>query len=41
MHRFQFHNRKFNQRGILDFHVTTATDICIKEEIDSSLRKAF
>ena len=36
---FQFHNRKFSQDGILDFHVTTATvDLCMKEVIDSLLR---
>ena len=35
MHRFSFHNLKFSQKGILDFHVTTATaDLCMKEVID-------
>ena len=39
---FQFHNLKFSQEGILDFHVTTATvDLCTKEVIDSLLRIAF
>ena len=37
---FQFHNFKFSQ-GVLDFHVTTATDICMKEVIESSLRGAL
>ena len=27
---------EFSQKGILDFHATTATDICTKEVIDSS-----
>ena len=28
---FQFHNLKFSQKGILDFHVSTATvDLCMK-----------
>ena len=31
----QFRNLKFSQKGILDFHVTTATaDVCMKEVID-------
>ena len=39
---FQFHNLKFSQKGILDFHVTTATvDLCMKEVIDSLLRIAL
>ena len=38
----QFHNLKFSQKSILDFHVTTATaDVCVKEVIDSSLCRAF
>ena len=38
----QFHNFKFSQNGILDFHGTTATaDVCMKEVIDSSLCRAF
>ena len=38
----QFNNLKFSQKGILDFHVTTATaDVCTKEVIDSSLCRAF
>ena len=39
---FQFHNLKFSQKGILDFHVTTATvDLCMKEVIDWLLRRAL
>ena len=39
---FQYHNLKFSQKGIFDFHVTTATvDLCIKEVIDSLLRRAL
>ena len=39
---FQFHNLKFSQKGILDFHVTTATvDLCMKEVIDKFLRIAL
>ena len=39
---FQFHNLKFSQKFILDFHVTTATvDLCMKEVIDSLLRRAL
>ena len=39
---FQFHNLKFSQKGILDFHVTTASvDVCMKEVIDSLLRGAL
>ena len=39
---FQLHNLKFSQKGILDFQVTTTTpDICMKEEIDSSLHRAL
>ena len=35
---FQFHNLKFSQKGLLDFHVTIATvDLCMKEVIDSLL----
>ena len=38
----QFNNLKFSQKGVLDFHVTTATaDVCMKEVIDSSLCRAF
>ena len=38
----EFHNLKFSQKGILDFHVTTATvDLCMKEVIDSLLRIAL
>ena len=34
---FQFHNLKFSQKGILDFHVTTATvELCMKEVTDTS-----
>ena len=29
------------KKGILDFHVTTAADICMKEVIESCLRKAL
>ena len=29
------------KKGILDFHVTTATDICMKEVIHSCLRRAL
>ena len=29
------------KKGILDFHVTTATDICLKEVIRSCLRRAL
>ena len=36
---FQFHNFKFSQKATLDFHVTAATDICMKEIIDSCLRR--
>ena len=28
-------------KGALEFHVTTATDICMKEVINSSLRRAL
>ena len=36
----QFQNFKFSQNVILDFHVTTATaDVCMKEVMDSSLRR--
>ena len=38
---FQFHNHKFSQKDILDFHVTTGTDKCMNEVIESSLRKEF
>ena len=39
---FQFHNLKFSQKGILDFHVTTATvDLCLKEVTDKLLRIAL
>ena len=39
---FQFHNLKFSQKGILDFHVTTATaDLCMKEVIDKLFRIAL
>ena len=38
---FQFHNHKFSQKVILDFHVTTATDIFMKEVINSSLRRSL
>ena len=39
---FQFHNLKISQKGILDFHVTTATVVlCMKEVIDSLLRIAL
>ena len=39
---FQFHNLKLSQKGILDFHVNTATvDLCMKEVIDSLLRRAL
>ena len=39
---FQFHNLKFSQKGILEFHVTTATaDLCMKEVIDSLLHRAL
>ena len=39
---FQFYNLKFSQKGLLDFHVTTATvDLCMKEVIDSLLRRAL
>ena len=32
----------FSQKGLLDFHVTTATvDLCMKEVIDSLLRRAL
>ena len=42
LHDFQFHNLKFSQKGLLDFHVTTATvDLCMKEVIDSLLRRAL
>ena len=38
----QFHNLKFSQKDILDFHVTAATtDVCMKQLIDSSLCRAF
>ena len=34
---FQFHDLKFSQKVILDFHVTTVTvDLCMKEVIDTS-----
>ena len=39
---FQFHNLKFSQKGILDFHVTTATvDLCMKVVFDSLLRRGL
>ena len=38
---FQFHNRKFGQKGIFNFDVTTVTDMFMKEVIDSSLCRAF
>ena len=38
-HKFQFHNLKFSQENILHFHVTTATDVCMKEVIGSSHRR--
>ena len=39
---FQFHNLKLSQKGILDFHVTTATVVlCMKQVIDNSLRRAL
>ena len=38
----QFHNLKFSQKDILDFHVTAAiTDVCMKQLIDSSLCRVF
>ena len=36
---FQFHNLKFSQEKYL--HVTTASDIFMKEEIESCLRRAL
>ena len=33
--------QKFSQKGILDFHVTAATGICMNEVINSSLRGAL
>ena len=36
---FQFHNLKFNQEKYL--HVTIASDIYMKEEIESCLRRAL
>ena len=42
MQRFQFHNLKFSQKGILEFHVTTVTvDLCMKEVIESLLHRAL
>ena len=39
---FQFNNLKFSQKGILDFHVTTATaDLYMKEVIASLFRRAL
>ena len=39
---FQFYNLKFSQKGILHFHVTTATaDLCMKEVIDKLFRIAL
>ena len=32
---------KFSQKGILEFHFTIATDVCIKEVIDSSLQRTL
>ena len=38
---FQLHNLEFSQKAILDFHVTTVTDIFMKEVIGSNLRRAI
>ena len=39
---FQFHDLKFSQKNILDFHVpTTTVGLCVKEVIDSFLRRAL
>ena len=39
---FQFHNLKFSQKGILDFHVTTTTvGLCMKVVFDSLLRRGL
>ena len=38
---FSFIILKLVKKGILDFHITTATDICMKEVIDSCLCRTF
>ena len=38
---FQFHNLKFSQEGILDIHVSTTAEMCMKEVIDSCPRRAL
>ena len=38
---FSFIILKLVKKGILDFHVTAATDMCMKEVIDSCLRRVF
>ena len=39
---FSFIILNLSQKDILDFHVTAATtDVCMKQEIDSSLCRAF
>ena len=38
---FSFIMLNLAKKGVLDFHVTTATDICMKEVIDSCLRGAL
>ena len=35
------HYYEFSQEGILCFHITSATDICMKEVIDSSHSRAI
>ena len=41
MHQFSVLILKLVKKGILDFHVTAATDMCMKEVIDSCLRRVF
>ena len=38
---FSFIILKLVKKGIFDFHITTATDICMKEVIDSCLCRTF
>ena len=38
---FSFIILKLVKKGILDFHVTAATDMCMKEVIDSCLRRVL
>ena len=41
MHQFSVLILKLVKKGILDFHVTAATDMCMKEVIDSCLRRVL